>query len=317
MSVIDASFVDKYIVTGRQDPESWEWYKKAEASFWTAEEVDLATDRKEWPLLSESEKQFVKRVLAFFASSDGLVAENALLRFYRESEDVGVRFFYAFQTMIENIHSEVYSSLLTTLVPEREECDSLFRAVVEEETIRKKAEFMKEWLESDRPLSERIVAYACVEGIFFTSSFAAIFYLKKKGVMPGLTFSNEQISKDEAMHCDFACHLYRKRKDLSQERVEEIVKEAVRIEEAFAEEALQLPVIGLLPSQMKEWIRFVADTILASLGGKAIHGDKNPFDFMNAISIPGKTNFFEKRNADYKIPIHSGEKDIGGEDTDF
>ncbi|KAL4858045.1 Ribonucleoside-diphosphate reductase small chain [Chlorella vulgaris] len=279
----------------------WEMYKKAEASFWTAEEVDLGSDYKDWEKLSDDEKHFVSHVLAFFAASDGIVNENLGARFMQEVQIPEARAFYGFQIAIENIHSEMYSLLLETYIKDSQEKEKLFHAMETVPVVRKKAHWAMKWIDSAERFSERLIAFACVEGIFFSGSFCSIFWLKKRGLMPGLTFSNELISRDEGLHTDFACLLYRHIENkLSEERVSEIVSEAVAIEKEFICDALPVDLIGMNKVLMGQYIEFCADRLLVALGNPKQYNMANPFDWMDMISLQGKTNFFEKRVGDYQ-----------------
>ncbi|MFH4975452.1 hypothetical protein AB6A40_002161 [Gnathostoma spinigerum] len=280
----------------------WDFYKKAVASFWTVEEIDLSRDHKDWEKMNEGERHFVSRVLAFFAASDGIVNENLIERFAQEVQVPEARFFYGFQIMIENIHSEMYSKLIETYVRDVTERNKLFNAIREFEFIKKKADWALKWI-SDRSASfgERVIAYAAVEGIFFSGSFAAIFWLKKRGLMPGLTHSNELISRDEGLHRDFACLMYKHlNKKPSYERICEIISDAVRIEKEFLTEALPVDLIGMNCRLMSQYIEYVADHLLTELKCPKMYKVVNPFDFMGRISIEGKTNFFEKRVSEYQ-----------------
>ncbi|KAJ7551413.1 hypothetical protein O6H91_06G014400 [Diphasiastrum complanatum] len=282
-------------------PAVWEMYKKAEASFWTAEEVDLSQDYKHWENLSDDEKHFVSHVLAFFAASDGIVLENLAVRFMKEIQIPEARAFYGFQIAIENIHSEMYSLLLETYIKDSTEKLRLFSAIDTIPCVARKAEWALQWIESSKTFAERIVAFACVEGIFFSGSFCAIFWLKKRGLMPGLTFSNELISRDEGLHCDFACLLYSLlQKKLDEERVHSIVCDAVEIEREFVCEALSCDLVGMNKVLMSQYIDFVADRLLVALGYQKFYNVINPFDWMELISLQGKTNFFEKRVGEYQ-----------------
>lgn len=281
--------------------EIWEMYKKAEASFWTVEEVDLSQDLYQWVNLTKNEKHFISHVLAFFAASDGIVLENLAGRFLNDVQVPEARAFYGFQIAIENIHSEMYSLLLETYIRDSKEKARLFNAINAIPCIARKAEWAMRWIKSSGSFAERIVAFACVEGIFFSGSFCAIFWLKKRGLMPGLTFSNELISRDEGLHCDFACLLYSllKRK-LSEERVKAIVYDAVDIEREFVCEALSCDLVGMNAPLMSQYIKFIADRLLFSLGHSKMYHVDNPFDWMDLISLQGKTNFFERRVGDYQ-----------------
>ena len=279
----------------------WEFYKKAEASFWTAEEVDLSADTKHWEGLTDDERHFIKHVLAFFAGSDGIVLENLGVRFMSEVQVPEARAFYGFQIAIENIHSEMYSLLIDCYVKDTAEKTRLFRAIDTIPAVKKKADWALRWIGDDASFAERLVAFAAVEGIFFSGSFCSIFWLKKRGLMPGLTFSNELISRDEGLHCDFACHLYSLlTRKLSQERVHEIIADAVEIEKEFVTESLPCGLIGMNADLMKQYIEFVADRLLVALEYDKVYRASNPFEFMELISLQGKTNFFEKRVGEYQ-----------------
>uniref|UniRef100_A0A7S2QT76 Uncharacterized protein n=1 Tax=Chlamydomonas chlamydogama TaxID=225041 RepID=A0A7S2QT76_9CHLO len=279
----------------------WEFYKKAEASFWTAEEVDLGDDLKHWEKLTDDEKHFIKHILAFFSQSDGIVNENLASRFMREVQIPEARAFYGFQIAIENIHSEMYSLLLETYIKDSAEKNKLFHAIETVPCIKKKGNWALKWISGSGSFAERLVAFAAVEGIFFSGSFCSIFWLKKRGLMPGLTFSNELISRDEGLHTDFACHLYSMiRHKLPQERIEEIVSEAVSIEKEFITDSLPVELIGMNAKLMSQYIEFVADRLLVALGNDKVYNAANPFDWMELISLQGKTNFFEKRVGDYQ-----------------
>jgi len=279
----------------------WRFYKKAVASFWTTEEVDLSRDMDDWKKLKEGEQYFIKHVLAFFAASDGIVNENLVDRFMSEVQATEARSFYGFQIMMENIHSEMYAKLIENLIHDTKEKLALFNAIETMPAVAKKAEWALKWIGSDAPYSVRVVAFAAVEGIFFSGSFAAIFWLKKRGLMPGLTFSNELISRDEGLHCDFACLMYHYLvQKPSQERVIEIIKDAVKIEQEFLTDALPVRLIGMNCELMCQYIEFVADRLLVELGCPKQWRRENPFDFMEMISLEGKTNFFEKRVGEYQ-----------------
>ncbi|GAV60902.1 Ribonuc_red_sm domain-containing protein [Cephalotus follicularis] len=279
----------------------WEMYKKAEASFWTAEEVDLSQDRQQWEALSDSEKHFISHVLAFFAASDGIVLENLAARFLNDVQIPEARAFYGFQIAMENIHSEMYSLLLETYIKDSKEKHRLFNAIENIPCVARKANWALEWIQSSSTFAERLVAFACIEGIFFSGSFCAIFWLKKRGLMPGLTFSNELISRDEGLHCDFACLLYSfLRTQLHLQKVQHIVHEAVEIETEFVCEALPCALIGMNSALMSQYIKFVADRLLVALGYQKKYDVENPFDWMEIISLQGKANFFERRVGDYQ-----------------
>ncbi|GAA6054386.1 hypothetical protein JCM3770_002231 [Rhodotorula araucariae] len=302
----------RFVLFPIQYHEIWGQYKRAEASFWTAEEMDLSKDLNHWDTkLKDDEKYFISHVLAFFAASDGIVNENLVERFAGEVQIAEARCFYGFQIMMENIHSEVYSLLIDTYVREPEERTKLFNAIDTIPCIQKKAEWALTWISDDNSVfGERLVAFAAVEGIFFSGSFASIFWLKKRGLMPGLTFSNELISRDEGLHTDFACllfsHLERRPHP---DTVERIIREAVAIEQEFLTDALPVRLIGMNADLMCQYIEFVADRLLVSLGNPKIYNRENPFDFMDMISMEGKTNFFEKRVSDYaKAGVMNGLK---------
>lgn len=276
-------------------------YKQAEASFWTAEEIDLSGDLSDWEnRLTPDEKHFIKHVLAFFAASDGIVNENLAINFMNEVQYPEARCFYGFQIMMENIHSEAYSLLIDTYIQDSAEKNYLFNAIETVPCVTKKAEWALRWI-TQGSFAERLVAFAAVEGIFFSGSFCSIFWLKKRGLMPGLSFSNELISRDEGLHCDFACLLYSQlRNKLDPKEVQEIISKAVEIEREFVCDALPVKLIGMNSDLMCQYIEFVADRLLAALGVPKIFHTSNPFDFMDLISIPGKTNFFERRVAEYQ-----------------
>ncbi|XP_050216503.1 ribonucleoside-diphosphate reductase small chain A [Mercurialis annua] len=279
----------------------WEMYKKAQASFWTAEEVDLSQDVQHWNTLSVSEKHFISHVLAFFAASDGIVLENLAARFLNDIQIPEARAFYAFQIAMENIHSEMYSLLLETYIKDSREKHKLFNAIEKIPCVARKAKWALDWINSASSFAERLVAFSCVEGIFFSGSFCAIFWLKKRGLMPGLTFSNELISRDEGLHCDFACLLYSfLQKQLQWEKVQQIVDEAVEIEIEFVCDALPCGLIGMNSTLMSQYIKFVADRLLVALGYQRKYNVENPFDWMEFISLQGKANFFERRVGDYQ-----------------
>lgn len=276
-------------------------YKKAEASFWTAEELDLAHDHKDWEKITANERHFISHVLAFFAASDGIVNENLAQNFSSEVQSAEARCFYGFQIAIENIHSEVYSLLIDTYVKDNAEKSKLLNAIETIPCVQRKANWALKWCDRENAsFAERLVAFAAVEGIFFSGSFCAIFWLKKRGLMPGLCFSNELISRDEGMHCDFACLLFNKLVNkLPQERVYEIITNAVDIECNFVSEALSVELIGMNAGMMQQYIRFCADRLLVALQCDKLYNDSNPFDWMDMISLQGKTNFFEKRVSEY------------------
>jgi len=293
---------NRFVIFPIQYYDIWQMYKKAEASFWTVEEVDLSKDMQHWDNLKPNEQKFIKHVLAFFAASDGIVNENLVERFAQEVQIPEARFFYGFQIAIENIHSEMYSLLINTYVREREERHRLFNAIETLPCVKKKAEWAIRWInDKNSSYAERIIAFAAVEGIFFSGSFAAIFWLKKRGLMPGLTFSNELISRDEGLHCDFACLMYKHLVNKpSVATVTGIIKDAVKIEQEFLTDALPVALIGMNNALMKQYIEFVADRLLVELKCPKVYNSENPFDFMELISLEGKTNFFEKKVGEYQ-----------------
>ena len=277
----------------------WQMYKQAEASFWTAEEIDLQPDLKDWANLNDDERYFIKNVLAFFAASDGIVNENLAVHFMQEVQLPEARCFYGFQIMIENIHAETYSLLIDTYINDPKEKDYLFNAVETVPCVKKKADWALKWIENGT-FVERLIAFAAVEGIFFSGSFCSIFWLKKRGLMPGLSFANELISRDEGLHCDFACLLYGMLENkLPKERVIEIIDDAVELEKEFVVSSLPVGLIGMNSKLMCKYIEFVADRLLDSLGCGKHYNTENPFDFMELISLAGKTNFFERRVSEY------------------
>lgn len=278
----------------------WDAYKEAEASFWTAEEIDLSQDLSDWRSLKQSEKHFISYVLAFFAASDGIVGENLASRFYNDVDIPEARIFYGFQLMIEGIHNEVYSLLIDTYISDSQEKNKLFNAIETIPIIKEKADWALNWINSNKTFAERLVAFAAIEGIFFSSSFCSIYWLKKRGLMPGLSFSNELISRDEGAHTDFACLLYKTLGfNLSEERIHEIISDAVSLECKFATDALPVELIGMNSGLMSEYIKFVADRLLVSLGYSKLYNALNPFEWMGLISLQQKTNFFEKRVSSY------------------
>ncbi len=292
---------DRFVLFPIQHQDIWEMYKKAEASFWTAEEIDLSPDVQDWEnKLNTDEKHFIRHVLAFFAASDGIVNENLAVNFMREVQWPEARCFYGFQIMIENIHAETYSLLIDTYIKDQKDKDYLFNAVETVPCVGKKAEWALRWI-GNGSFAERLIAFAAVEGIFFSGSFCSIFWLKKRGLMPGLTFSNELISRDEGLHCDFACLLYSKLENkLPVAQVTELITGAVTIEHEFVRDAIPVKLIGMNADLMCQYIEFVADRLLLSLGCPKVYNTTNPFDFMEMISLQGKTNFFEKRVAEYQ-----------------
>lgn len=286
-------------------------YKQAEASFWTAEEIDLASDLTDWAnKLNDNERHFVKHVLAFFAASDGIVNENLAVNFLNEVQSPEARCFYGFQVMMENIHSETYSLLIDTYIKDPIEKDKLFHAIDTVPCVGKKAIWALKWI-SNGSFAERLIAFAAVEGIFFSGSFCSIFWLKKRGLMPGLSFSNELISRDEGLHCDFACLLYTQyiKNKMPSEQVIKIITDAVSIEKEFVSDAIPVKLIGMNADLMCQYIEFVADRLLVALGCPKFYNAANPFDFMEMISLQGKTNFFEKRVAEYQKAGVMGKKE--------
>jgi ribonucleotide reductase beta subunit family protein with ferritin-like domain len=292
---------DRLVMFPIQHRDMWKFYKNAQASVWTAEEVDLSQDLPSWQQLSENEQRFIKFVLAFFAASDGIVNENLAANFATEVQVSEARAFYAFQMAIETVHSETYSMLIDTYVTDAREKFVLLNAVEHIPAIREKAEWALRWTAPETAsFAERLVAFAAVEGIFFSASFCAVFWLKKRGLMPGLTFSNELISRDEGLHRDFACLLYTKLENpLTPEQVVGIIASAVEIEKKFVRESLRVDLIGMNAEMMATYVEFVADHLLETLGCPALYGSANPFDWMEMISLDGRTNFFEKRTSSY------------------
>ncbi|MDD2984235.1 MAG: ribonucleotide-diphosphate reductase subunit beta [Crocinitomicaceae bacterium] len=293
---------NRFVLFPIQHDDIWAFYKRAEASFWTAEEIDLAADLIDWETkLNDNERHFIKHVLAFFAASDGIVNENLAENFLSEVQYTEAKFFYGFQIAIENIHSETYSLLIDTYIKDNSDKDYLFNAIDTMDCVRKKADWALRWIDQGN-FAERLVAFAAVEGIFFSGSFCSIFWLKKRGLMPGLAFSNELISRDEGLHCDFACLLYNNHvvNKLDKKEIEKIILDAVEIEKEFILDALPVRLIGMNSELMSQYIEFVADRLLQELGNEKVFNTANPFDFMDMISIQGKTNFFEKRVAEYQ-----------------
>jgi len=294
---------NRYVMFPIQFDDIWSMYKKQVDCFWRAEEVDLSKDLDDWDKLSKNEKHFVSMILAFFAASDGIVVENLGMRFIGDVQISEARAFYGFQIAMENIHSQMYSMLIETYISDREEKDKLFNALHNFECIKKKGDWAKKWISDNRSsFATRLVAFACVEGIFFSGAFCSIFWLKKRGLLPGLTFSNELISRDEALHTEFAVLLYSKlNKKINKSRIQEIVTEAVEIEKNFITEALPCKLIGMNSTLMSQYIEFVADRLLIQLGYEKIYHATNPFSFMELISVESKTNFFEKRVSEYAL----------------
>ncbi len=293
---------NRFVIFPIQHHDIWEWYKKSEASFWTAEEIDLHQDLTDWTTkLNDDERYFIKHILAFFAASDGIVNENLAENFVNEVQYSEAKFFYGFQIMMENIHSETYSLLIDTYVKDEKEKDQLFNALEVFPAIKKKADWAIKWIDSPS-FAERLIAFAAVEGIFFSGAFCSIFWLKKRGLMPGLTFSNELISRDEGVHCDFAVHLHNHHlvNKVPKDRIREIIVDALNIEREFITESLPASLIGMNSKLMTQYLEFVTDRLLVELQCEKEYNTKNPFDFMDMISLQGKTNFFEKRVAEYQ-----------------
>ncbi len=311
---------NRFVIFPIQHNDLWEWYKKQQACFWTAEEIDLQADVIDWTTkLTNDERYFIKHILAFFAASDGIVNENLAENFVNEVQYSEAKFFYGFQIMMENVHSETYSLLIDTYVKDEVEKDRLFRAIEVFPAIKKKADWALKWIESDS-FAERLIAFAAVEGIFFSGAFCSIFWLKKRGLLPGLTFSNELISRDEGMHADFAVHLHNNHivNRVSPERIKEIIIDALNIEREFITESLPASLIGMNSKLMTQYLEFVTDRLLLEFGCEKEYEATNPFDFMEMISLEGKTNFFEKRVSEYqKAGVKSGGTGSISFDSDF
>ena len=299
----------------QKESHLYKMYKQAVASFWTPEEIPFAKDTEDWEKLSDDEQHFIKQVLAFFAGSDGIVQENLASRFQREVNSQVVKLFYSFQNAMEGIHSETYSLLIDTYVKDKEEQTRLFKAIETIPCIGKKADWALKWIDSQEDFTTRLIGFACVEGIFFSGAFCAIYWLKKRGLMPGLTFSNELISRDEGLHTLFAVALYHTLAPKSSEEIHSILREAVVIEKEFICEALPCSLIGMNSKLMSQYIEFVADRLAVQLGAPKLYNATNPFDFMDLISLEGKTNFFEKKVSEYSRPTDS--VDNIGFDEDF
>lgn len=293
---------NRFVIFPIKHHDIWQMYKTQQAMIWTAEELDLAADTMDWEnKLNDDERYFIKHVLAFFAASDGIVNENLAENFLSEVQYAEAKFFYGFQIMMENVHSETYSLLIDTYIKDSKEKDYLFNAIETFPPVKKKAEWALRWIENGS-FAQRLIAFAAVEGIFFSGSFCSIFWLKKRGLMPGLTFSNELISRDEGLHCDFACLLYNEHlvNRLDKQEVAEIIMDAVEIEKEFVVESLPVRLIGMNADLMCQYIEFVADRLLVELGNEKVYNVTNPFDFMDMINLQGKTNFFEKRVGEYQ-----------------
>ncbi|TRX38527.1 ribonucleoside-diphosphate reductase [Flavobacterium sp. ZT3R18] len=313
---------NRFVIFPIKHHDIWEWYKMMEASFWTAEEIDLSQDLNDWNnKLSDDERYFIKHILAFFAASDGIVNENLAENFVNEVQYAEAKFFYGFQIMMENIHSETYSLLIDTYVKDEAEKADLFNALEVFPAIKKKADWALKWIESDS-FAERLIAFAAVEGIFFSGAFCSIYWLKKRGLMPGLTFSNELISRDEGVHCDFAVHLHNHHliNKVPKERIRSIIVDALNIEREFITESLPVSLIGMNAVLMTQYLEFVADRLLVELGCDREYNVTNPFDFMDMISLQGKTNFFEKKVAEYQksgVKVTEGDSQKISFDADF
>jgi ribonucleoside-diphosphate reductase beta chain len=314
---------DRFILFPIKHNDIWEMYKKAMACFWTAEEIDLYQDLNDWSKLNNDEKHFISHILAFFSASDGIVNENLAMRFYNEVQIPEARCFYGFQIAMENIHAETYGQLIDTYIKDNKEKNHLFKAIETIPCIKKKADWAMKWIKGNDDFALRLLAFAAIEGIFFSGSFCSIFWLKKRGLMPGLTFSNELISRDEGLHTDFACMLYNNyiTNKPSEATVKELIMEAVEFEKEFITEALPVSLIGMNSKMMKQYIEFVADRLVTEIGYSPIYGATNPFDWMELISLTGKTNFFEKRVSEYqKAGVMTKEKSDNFEfstDADF
>lgn len=310
----------RYTVHPIKETEMFQMYKTAMAAYWTPEEIDFSSDYEDFKKLNDDAQHFIKMILAFFAASDGLVNENLMERFTTEVQVMEALMFYSFQVMMENIHGETYSLMLDNVTRDKDEKDKLLNAVENFDCIRQKAIWMKKWMNSDAPFVQRVIAFACVEGIFFSGSFAAIFWLKKQNVMPGLCDSNELIARDEGMHTEFACLIRKKcSTKLDTEIVHEIVKEAVEIEKGFMCDSLPCAMIGMNQDKMKDYIEYVADRLLVMLDYEKIWNTKNSFDFMESISMQGKTNFFESRPTQYQkaAVLNTGRENVFEVDEDF
>ena len=313
----------RFVLFPIEHHDLWKLYKQQEACFWTAEEIDLSQDISDWEnKLNNDEQHFIKHVLAFFAASDGIVNENIAMNFVNSVQYTEAKFFYGFQIMMENIHSETYSLLIDTYVKDEAEKNQLFHAIEVFPAIKEKAQWALNYIDNGT-FVERLIAFAAVEGIFFSGSFCSLFWLKKRGLMPGLTFSNELISRDEGMHCDYACHLYNNHIEnkLSEKKIKDIICGALEIEKEFILEALPVRLIGMNSDLMAQYLEFVTDRLLVALGCSKVYNTTNPFDFMENIAIQGKTNFFEKRVAEYqKAGVHNKsdeELDSAFSDMDF
>jgi len=310
---------NRFVMFPIEHDDIWQMYKKSVECFWRTEEIDISKDMAHWNTLTEQEQFFIKMILAFFAASDGIVIENLGMRFMSEVQISEARAFYGFQIAMENIHSETYSLLIESYIKDKEEKHKLFNAIDNFPCIKKKADWSIKWINDKRAnFASRLLAFACVEGIFFSGAFCSIYWLKKRGLMPGLTFSNELISRDEALHTEFAVLLYQKlQKKLKKSKVHEMIKEAVEIEKEFITEALPCRLIGMNSTLMCQYIEFVADRLVLQLGYDAIYNTTNPFDFMEMISIEGKTNFFEKRVGEYALATKDKDETVFDMDGAF
>ena len=310
---------NRYVIFPIQHEPFWKMYKEAEANFWTAEELDLEKDLKDFNNLKDGEKHFVKNVLAFFAASDGIVNENLVEKFCKEVKILEAKFFYGFQIAMENIHSETYSLLIDSYIKDEKEKLRLFNAIDTIPSVKKKADWALKWINDDMPFGIRVIGFAAVEGIFFSGSFCSIFWLKKRGLMPGLCHSNELISRDEGLHTRFAVLMYQNLQEKPEsEKVYEIIKEAVVAEKEFITESLPCALIGMNNNLMTQYIEYVADRLLLMLGLEKVYNSVNPFDWMELISVQGKTNFFEKRVGEYSNVSNPNSGDNSfGLDEDF
>jgi ribonucleoside-diphosphate reductase subunit M2 len=310
---------NRYVLFPIKDNDIWLMYKKSVDSFWVVPEVDLSKDLGDWDKLTSDEQNFIKMILAFFAASDGLVLENLASRFMSDVQLAEARAFYGFQIAIENIHSEMYSTLIDTYIRDGNEKEKLFKALEHYPCIAKKANWAKKWINDNRSsFASRLVAFACIEGIFFSSAFSSIYWIKKRGLLPGLTFSNELISRDEALHTEFAVLLYSKlQKKLNKKRVYEILQEAVEIEKEFITDAIPCRMIGMNAKLMTQYIEFVADRLCLQLGYDKIYNSTNPFDFMELISVETKVNFFERTNSEYALANKTVDADVFEFNADF
>jgi len=309
---------NRFVLFPIKDKEVWNAYKYAQSTFWTAEEVDLSNDLDDWNNLTDSERYFIENILAFFAASDGIVLENLITQFCTEVQLPEARCFYAFQAMIENIHSEVYSQLIDTYIKDEDRKKILFNSINTLPWVKQKADWALKWINNDNLFAERLIAFAVVEGVFFSGAFCSIYWLKKRGLMPGLTFSNELISRDESLHTEFAILLYSKlNKKLDRSKIYEIIDSAVTIESDFIVNSIPCKLIGMNSDLMLDYIKFVADRLVVQLGEPKLYNKKNPFEFMDMISMRNKTNFFERRVGEYSLSNVTTDKDAGREEMNF